>query len=407
MVVRFLMLNFITTFLFSCHNGHKQQTIVPDTTAIEPDIILEYGLPADSFQVVRGRVRPNETLSDILRKNKAGAIQINQLVRNKNKEWITIKPGQPYSVFLSRDTNQFLQCFAIEQSPVSYTLFDFRDSLRVNVIKKEVRTQQMIRSGVIKTSLWDAVKENEVNPAVALELSEIFAWTVDFFALQKNDSFKVVYDELFVDNKSAGISEVKGAVFYWEGQAYYAVIFEQDGIKQYFDENGNSLRREFLKAPLRFKRISSKFSHRRKHPVLRVLRPHYGVDYAADAGTPVYATANGVVIETGHKVGEGNYVKIRHNSVYTTGYLHLQQFARGIKKGQSVTQSQVIGYVGNTGLSTGPHLDYRVWKNGSPVNPLKMESKPVEPVDEKNRGNYTKYKKNILSLLNEHLNVHH
>ena len=183
---------------------------------------------------------------------------------------------------------------------------------------------------------------------------------------------------------SAGISKIHGAWFKHNGMEFWAIPFIQDGKRSYFDEAGNSLRKAFLKAPLRYSRISSGFSHSRLHPILKISRPHHGIDYAAPVGTPVLTVGDGFVNETGYSKGAGYYVKIKHNSVYATSYLHLSRFGKGVKKGAYVKQGDIIGYVGSTGLSTGPHLDFRFYKNGSAVNPLKVEAPPVEPISEKN-----------------------
>jgi len=238
---------------------------------------------------------------------------------------------------------------------------------------------------------------------LALELSDIFAWTIDFFAIQKGDRFRVIYDEQFVDSTSIGIGEIYAVQFDHYSEPNYAFRFLQDDRYDYFDEKGTSLRKAFLKAPLKFSRISSRFSSGRMHPVLRIRRPHHGVDYAAPKGTPVMSIGDGTVVAKAYqKGGGGNYLKIKHNSVYTTTYMHLSGYAKGIASGSRVKQGQVIGYVGATGLATGPHLDFRVAKNGSLVDPLKVKAPPVEPVKEENMARYNQVKD---SLLNELLKI--
>jgi murein DD-endopeptidase MepM/ murein hydrolase activator NlpD len=242
--------------------------------------------------------------------------------------------------------------------------------------------------------------DNSLDPMLALELSDIFAWTIDFFAVQQGDRFRVIYDELYVDSVSIGIGEIYAVQFDHYGEENYAFLFDQDGRLDYFDENGKSLRKAFLKAPLQFSRISSRFSNSRMHPVLRIRRPHHGVDYAAPKGTPVMSIGDGTVVARGYqKSGGGNYLKVKHNSVYTTTYMHLSGFAKGITTGTRVKQGQVIGYVGATGLATGPHLDFRVAKNGSYVDPLKVKAPPVEPVKEENMERYVVLKDSMLTEL--------
>lgn len=236
---------------------------------------------------------------------------------------------------------------------------------------------------------------------MSIELSEIYAWSIDFFGLQKHDHFSVIYDEQYVDTIPIGIGHIYSVLFNHQQKDFYATSFMQDEQLSFFDENGESLQRAFLKAPLRFNRISSRFSGSRLHPVLKIRRPHYGIDYAAPSGTPVFAVGDGTVIEKKYTKQGGNTLKIKHNSVYTTGYLHLSNFAKGIRQGTRVKQGQLIGYVGSTGLATGPHLDFRFWKNNSPVDPLKVESPTVEPIKKINQQKYDSIKTEMTYQLHE------
>jgi murein DD-endopeptidase MepM/ murein hydrolase activator NlpD len=238
-----------------------------------------------------------------------------------------------------------------------------------------------------------------MQPALVGDMSEIFAWTVDFFGLQKGDNFKVIYEEFFIDGKSFGTGRIYGAQFNRTGSSITAIPFIQDGKESYFDINGNSLRKAFLKAPLQFSRISSHFSSARMHPILRIVRPHYGVDYAAPIGTPVHAIGDGRIISATDGGGEGKMVRIQHNSVYATAYMHLSRFGDGIRAGAFVKQKDIIGYVGTSGLSTGPHLDFRFYMNGTPVDPLKVDAPPVEPISEENKVKFEKIKTVVLSLI--------
>ena len=238
------------------------------------------------------------------------------------------------------------------------------------------------------------------SPLLIIGLSDIYAWTIDFFALQKGDRFRVLYEQKLCDGEVIAIDTVRYAVFTHDNQDFPMVMYNQkDGGNIWWNEKGESMRKAFLKAPLNYTRVSSGFSYARKHPVTRRVQPHTGVDYAAPKGTPVMTIGDGTVISVKYEGAGGNTVRIRHNSVYTTAYLHLSKYAKGLKAGQRVRQGEVIGYVGSTGRSTGPHLDFRVWKNGSPINPLKMESPPAEPVKEENRkpfeAAYSDYKAQI------------
>jgi murein DD-endopeptidase MepM/ murein hydrolase activator NlpD len=352
--------------------------------------VKEYGLPVDSFYIMTGKIGRDLTLSTLLARYGVSPDTIYKLVQASNGvfDLRRIRMGNPYKVFCSRDTLHRLQHFVYEHTPVEYIMFSLADSIRVEKQEKEVVLRPREVSGVITSSLWNTMLDNGVDPMLAFELSEIYAWSIDFFGLQAGDGFKVFYDEQYVDTNYIGLGRIDGAVFYHAGQEFYAVPFVQDSIESFYDQDGNSLRKAFLKAPLRYSRISSRYSHSRLHPVLKIRRPHLGVDYAAPIGTPVLAVGDGKVIKTGYTKGNGNWIKIQHNSVYATAYLHLSQYGKGVHTGAYVKQGDVIGYVGSTGLSTGPHLDFRFYKNGSPVDPLKVEAPPVKPVYEENRALY-------------------
>lgn len=341
---------------------------------------LEFGLPVDSFRVDTGCVKQGETLGGIF--NHLGATQwqvaqICQLPRNEF-DYRQLRPGKTYYSFFRTDTCGMEQlCYWIYIKDIrEAVILHLQDSLHVERIVKPIDTLARSAEAVIETSLWNAMVGNDLPIELALELSEIYAWTIDFFGLQKGDSIRVYYDEQFVEKESIGIGRIYAANFYHAGKWQEAFYYN----KSYYDGEGKSLKKAFLKAPLNYKRISSRFTYARKHPIFKTVRPHTGVDYAAPMGTPVVSIGDGVVVEKGYKGGGGNTVKIRHNSTYTTAYLHLSKYGKDIAVGKHVSQGQVIGYVGSTGNSTGPHLDFRVWKGGSPIDPLKMVSPPVEPV---------------------------
>jgi murein DD-endopeptidase MepM/ murein hydrolase activator NlpD len=305
-----------------------------------------------------------------------------------------IKPDMSFFLYspdsLSESSSDLPRIFVYEKDPMSFVVISVDgDTIWARNGKKAVETRLQLAKGTIETSLWESMLASETNPMLAIELSEIFAWSIDFFGIQQGDQYKVVYEESYVDSVSIGIQRIIGAWMYHNQTDFWAIPFIQDGTRSFFDEKGNSLRKAFLKAPLRFSRISSGFSHSRMHPVLKIRRPHHGVDYAAAAGTPVYTVGDGVVTRKGYQArGGGNYVTIKHNSVYSTTYMHLRGYGRGINKGSYVKQGDLIGYVGSTGLATGPHLDFRFYKNGSAVNPLKVEAPPVEPIHEENLTDY-------------------
>lgn len=348
---------------------------------------MEYGLPIDSFCVEEYTVGKNEYMSQILYSLGAKQEVVDWVSCLSPEEFDvrSIKPGQTYKAFFTPDSTRRLCFLVYEKSPVNYTLFCIEDSLSLINSQKDVLTVLTQKESIINSSLWNAAIDSGIPPMVALQLSDVYAWTIDFFGVQKGDRFSVVYDELYVDSTCIGTGRIHAANFFHADKDHFAFYYEQDSVGSYWDKEGNSLKRAFLKAPLQYSRISSHFSYARRHPVLRTVRPHTGVDYAAPSGTPVMTIGDGVVIEKGYKGGGGHTVKIRHNSVYTTAYLHLSKYGKDIKSGTRVKQGDIIGYVGSTGLSTGPHLDFRVWQNGKPVNPLTIESPPVEPVSEANK----------------------
>lgn len=391
--------------------AEEQQPQISDTVSIQKSPELDvYGIPAHLYNEVPGMVRRNQTLADLLlplgiTMQEIFAIsQLPDSLINERK----IRPGNRYAFFTRADTaaGQHVDAdaatyFVYEKDPVHFVVVGIDpDSVWARNGQKTIETRLQFAKGTIESSLWLSMLESDINPMLAIELSEIFAWTIDFFGIQQGDRYKVIYEESYVDSQSVGIQKIVGAWFYHNGTDFWAIPFVQDSIRSFFDENGNSLRKAFLKAPLRYSRISSGFSNSRMHPVLKIRRPHHGVDYAAPRGTPVHTVGDGVIIKMGYqKRGGGNYIKIKHNSVYSTTYMHLHRFAKGIRQGVYVKQGDVIGYVGSTGLATGPHLDFRFYKNGSAVNPLKVKAPPVKPVHEENMQTYNMVRAFTMGML--------
>ncbi|MBN2819089.1 MAG: peptidoglycan DD-metalloendopeptidase family protein [Bacteroidales bacterium] len=394
------------TFLINYSRYPSVESTLPDTLVVEtpPDPELLYNIPKDSFDVFSYNVKKNQFLADILLSYGLSYPDIDKFVKAGNSlfDFRKMKVGNRYTCFLSPDTLHRLEHFVYEIDNTNYITVCIDDSITALLNEKEIQEVEKEAYGEIQSSLWLTIKDNNLTPMLAIELSEIYAWTVDFFGIEKGDYFKVLYSEKYVDGQSIGIGKIHAAVFSHHKQLYYAFAFEQDSVFDYFDEKGQSLRKAFLKAPLRFSRISSRYSHSRLHPILKIRRPHHGVDYAAPHGTPVYSIGDGRVINKAwDPKGGGNYVKIKHNSVYTTTYMHLSGFAKGLLVGQSVRQGQLIGYVGATGHATGPHLDFRVSKNGRLVDPLKIESPPVEPVKNENMGSYLSFIESFISKINK------
>jgi len=360
-----------------------------------------FGFIDDSLNHYSGIVSKNETLSDILdpyHLEDTDVSEISQISKNIFNVR-RIRAGKKYHLYIDDDTCNTIKYFVYEKDPINFITYNFCDSIVISAGKKEITIVKKTKSAVIKSSLYNALIENNASIELAIQLSKIFAWQIDFYHLQKGDNFKVIYEEEYVDSQMVGIGKILGAYFYNYKKEYYAIPFVQDSVFQYFDENGNSLRKEFLKTPIEFARISSRYSKRRFHPVLKRYRPHTGVDYAAPTGTPIRTVGDGKIIAASYSRGNGNYVKIRHNSVYTTMYLHMSRFGKGIKKGSIVKQGNVIGYVGSTGLATGSHLHFNFYINGVTVNPLKVEIPPSHPVKEELRKLYENKQKLVMDEL--------
>lgn len=368
---------------------------------------LVYGIDADNYRLESGEIGPGETMGKILNRYGVTARQIDRLDRASKEVFPlrNIRPGHKYTVFIHEDSlySPHLDYLVYETGLTDYVVFGFHDADSVSVRQdtKSMTLRRTKRSAVIKSSLWGSIMEQNLPYALAAEMENIYQWTVDFFGIQKGDSFTVIYDERFIDDTiPAGINRIWGAKFTQGGKEYYAIPYRQGGRIQYWEADGTSLRKQMLKAPLKYTRISSKFSYARKHPIYKVYRPHTGVDYAAPKGTPVHAVADGVITFKGWAGGGGNTLKIKHPNNLMTGYLHLSGYAKGIAKGKRVSQGQLIGYVGSTGASTGPHLDYRVWRNGTPIDPLKIPQSPAEPIAKANRETFEFVRDRIIAELN-------
>ena len=369
----------------SSHNGDGEDA----ETEVQHNIV--YGIIADDYRLERDQIRTGETLGAILGRYGVAASTVDRLDRKSRDVFPlrNIRAGQSYTVFIHEDSLHapHVDHFVYERSVTDYVVFSFAgDSITVTPGQHEIRVERRRQTAVIESSLWGAIMKANLSFALAAELEDIYQWSVDFAGVQKGDSFTVVYDEKYVDTVQVGIGRVWGARFTHNGRDYYAIPFKQNGKISYWEYDGGSLRKQLLKAPVKFTRISSRFSNARLHPVYKVYRPHHGVDYAAPKGTPVHAVADGTVVFRGWGGGGGNTIKIKHPGNLMTGYLHLSGFAKGIKQGSHVTQGQLIGYVGSTGTSTGPHLDYRIWRNGTPINPLTVPQEPAEPVAKENRA---------------------
>ncbi len=366
-----------------------------------PNTLDYYGIDTSKYKRIEGRIRRNQFLSEILEKYGIGYPEIEQLINNSGDLFDVrkIKAGNRYTLYISSDSIRPLDYMVYEEDIINHFVLDFRDEPVVRKMERPSRLVLKYSSGTIETSLWNSIIDNDLHPALVDSISGIYAWSIDFFGLQEGDSFKVIYEEEYVDTISNGIHSIIAAFFIHSGSGFYAIPLIQEGKKSYYDLEGNSLRKEFLKAPLKYSRISSRYSNSRMHPVLRIRRPHHGVDYAAPVGTPVHTVGDGRIIMMEYQNGSGRIIKIRHNSVYTTAYMHLRAFGKGLSTGKYVKQGDIIGYVGSSGLSTGPHLDFRFYKNGYAVDPLKVKAPPVKPVSEDNIDKFNNIKSVSIQLL--------
>ena len=354
--------------------------VCADTSAVEHPL----GFCPDSLSVREGKVKNGQFFSTLLGSLGMSAQEAYNLTQACGDVFDVrnLRVGQSYRAYY----DEGLRYLVYDRDRSSSIVFSCRPPYDAWVYQKPVTVEKRYADVTINTSLWVDMRAADVSPLLIVSLSDIYAWTVDFFALQKGDRFRVLYEEKVCDGEVIAVDTVRYAVFSHGGQDLPMVMYNQkDGGNVWWNEKGESMRKAFLKAPLSYSRISSGFSYARRHPVTRKVQPHTGVDYAAPKGTPVMSIGDGVVTSMKYEGAGGNTVRIRHNSVYSTAYLHLSKYGPGLKQGQRVRQGQIIGYVGSTGRSTGPHLDFRVWKNGTPINPLKMESPPAEPIREESR----------------------
>ncbi len=399
----------LTLSLAACGGSSSDnETSSASTTPEEVEPQREYGIIVDGYTISNDTVRSGETLGGILGRRGISAVKVDRLDKASAEVFPLrqIRAGNAYTTFMrteqdSSGSREILDYMVYHRNAIDYVVFGFvGDTVSVELGQRPVDIVRQRRTATITSSLWGAIMEQELPYALAAEFEDIYQWTVDFFGIQEGDSFAVLYDEKFVDSTSVGIGRIWGAEFKHGGKTYYAIPFAQDeGKLRYWESTGESLRKQLLKAPLKYTRISSKFSNARLHPVYKVYRPHHGVDYAAPMGTPVHSVADGVVTFCGWGGGGGNTIKIKHPGNLMTGYLHLQKFAKGIKVGTHVSQGELIGYVGSTGTSTGPHLDYRIWKNGTAIDPLKIPQEPAEPIRAENKAEFEAIRDRVIAEL--------
>jgi murein DD-endopeptidase MepM/ murein hydrolase activator NlpD len=380
--------------LVSCKE--EKQVVLEDTAQMEVEepVITKYGFNFEEFIVERDTIRNGDSFGELMLKNHVDYPKITKIAQEYKDTFDVkrIKVGKPYIILKSKDTLEQAQVFIYENDRINYTVVDLRDSVQAYTNKKKVKYLQREVAGVIENHLSGALDSLGVDYAVTINLSEIYAWTVDFFKLEKGDKFKIIYKERYIsDTLYAGSEAIEAAYFEHKGVPIYAFPYMADSLKQitdYYDDQANNLRSTFLKAPIKFGyRVSSRYNLKRRIAYYGYkLRPHRGTDYAAPIGTPIIATADGTVSESTRRGGNGRYVKIKHNGMYSTQYLHMKK--QKVKKGEFVRQGDVIGWVGMTGNTGGPHVCYRFWKNGVQVDPLREKLPVADPLADSLKQDY-------------------
>jgi murein DD-endopeptidase MepM/ murein hydrolase activator NlpD len=389
-----------TSLLLSC----KKDLVVEEVDLQEEEIeiaqllpVMQYGYNLNDFEVIADTVKSGDTFGDLIDGHLMNG-QSSFLAAQKLNEVYNVRriqAGKPYKILKHKDSLKTMEAFIYEASRMDYIVLNFADSLKAFKGTHPISYKRKSASGIIKSTLSEAMEDEGLGIAAINELSDIYRWSIDFFKLQKGDRFKMIYKERYInDTIFAGIESIESAVFETDETPFYAfdyVVDSVSGMNDYYDEKGKTLRSFFLKAPVNYTRISSRYSGRRFHPVQKRWKAHKGTDYAAGYGTPIVSTANGTVIKSGYTRGNGNYVKVKHDQTYTTQYLHMTK--RLVKVGQRVKQGQTIGTVGSTGLATGPHVCYRFWVNGRQVDPYKQNLPAAEPLPKNKKEAYLEFVK--------------
>lgn len=380
----FLLLVLITSIL-SCKKEVEKPVIPP--VKLTPKPVFKYGYKVDDYKVVQDTIRSGESFGQILDRHHVSYPKINEISTSINEIFDVrrLRAGKPYLILSSKDSLEEAKVFIYKNNVINATVIDFKDSIiKAHVYEQPIKTVEKVVEGVIYSNLSNTMDSLHLSPNLTYAVADIYAWTLDFYKLQKGDSFKLVFEEKYIkDSLFAGYGNIKSAVFNHNGAKLLAFRYVSDsklGIPEYYDENGNMLRSQFLKSPIKFQyRISSRYNLRRRIAYYgNKIKPHKGTDFAAKVGTPILATASGTVIESTRRGGNGKFVKIKHNSTYSTQYLHMSR--QNVKKGQYVKQGDVIGYVGMTGNTGGPHVCYRFWKHGKQVDPFKEKLPSAEPL---------------------------
>ena len=386
---RILSFFLISIFLISCSKAEKKEV----QKKVEEKIITEFGYTLNNYNVKKSKVKNGDSFGSILERNNLYYPQIYNIVQKVKKVYDIrkINIGKPYTILSSKDSLNTPQVFIYQPNKIDYVIVSLTDSLWAEKKSKAVKIKEFEAEGIITSSLSETMEKQKLSPLLSNELSEIYAWTIDFFRLEKGDNFKIIYSAKYIDDSIyVGLNRIHSAFFEHRGKPFYAIEFETDpkrGIVEYFDENGKNLRRAFLRSPVQFSRVSSRYNLKRRIAYYGYrIRPHKGTDFAAAVGTPIRATASGTVTKSSYTRSNGNYVKIKHNGTYSTQYLHMDK--RGVKVGQFVKQGDYIGTVGMTGNTSGPHVCYRFWKNGRQVDPLKQKLPEAKPISKELKERY-------------------
>ena len=387
---RFIFL-IIVLLTFSCGEKENETKI----EVVKEKIIKEFGFTLNNFNVKKDTIESGDSFGLILEKNNLFYPKIYNIVKETKKVFDIrkINVGRPYTILSSKDSLNQPLIFIYQPNAIDYLVVSLGDSLWAEKKQKEIKLKEFEAMGSIKSSLAETMQELNLSPLLTNELSEIYAWNIDFFRLEKGDNFKIQYTSRYVDDSIyIGLNRIHNAFFEHRGKPFYAIEFETDSIRgmfEYFDDKGKNLRRAFLLSPVQFSRISSRYNLRRKIAYYGRVRPHYGTDFAAPVGTPIRSTADGRVVKSGYTKGNGYYVTVSHNATYSTQYLHMKK--RGLKVGTYVKQGDKIGEVGMTGFTSGPHVCYRFWKNGRQVDPLKQKLPEAKPISDSLKRKYLTY----------------
>ena len=391
---RFILFT-ILIFLFSCGEKNSQTNI----EIKKEKVIKEYGYTLNNYNVKKDTIESGDSFGLILEKNNLFYPKIYDIVQEAKKVFDIrkINIGRPYTILSSKDSLNKPLVFIYQPNPIDYIVVSLGDSLWAEKKQKEVKLVEFEAMGTIKSSLSETMQELKLSPLLSNELSEIYAWNIDFFRLEKGDNFKILYTSKYVDDSIyIGLNRIHNAFFEHRGKPFYAIEFQTDSIKgmyEYFDDKGKNLRRAFLLSPVQFSRISSRYNLRRKIAYYGKVKPHYGTDFAAPIGTPIRSTAAGRVVKSGYTRANGYYVTVSHNATYSTQYLHMRK--RGLKVGTYVEQGDKIGEIGMTGFTSGPHVCYRFWKNGRQVDPLKQKLPEAKPISDILKQKYLAYMRPI------------